>query len=418
MKRKIIPTVILSTLFLVSCTSVSANKLATIDTVKTDLYERYKTSIDNKLLTSYTSFGAKISTICSNYDDNSCVSPLSIYSALSMLTGITNGNTRKEILDYLEIDYDTLSTNYNKLYTLSNLYNSETNETIEVLNNSIWLQQDKSFKMDGINNVSNDFKTNLFSIDFNNKNTNKYINDYIKDKTNGLIDNEFNIPTDTVLSLINTLYLKDNWFYDSRDIQITDSKIEFKNINGTKKEDYFLKKYGNGKAYSNQYMTTFSATTSNGYSVKFILPKDNYNIKDIFTEYNIKEALNANYYDYDTEKYEYTTILEFPMFSAKSNINIKDYLIASGIKEAFSDSADFSIISTNPLICNDVFHVANIDVNRKGIKGAAATIITMGESANYDERIKITEELIIDKSFGYLITDRNGILFSGIINNI
>ncbi len=78
MKRKIIPTVILSTLFLVSCTSVSANKLATIDTVKTDLYERYKTSIDNKLLTSYTSFGAKISTICSNYDDNSCISPLSI----------------------------------------------------------------------------------------------------------------------------------------------------------------------------------------------------------------------------------------------------------------------------------------------------------------------------------------------------
>ena len=140
MKRKIIPTVILSTLFLVSCTSVSANKLATIDTVKTDLYERYKTSIDNKLLTSYTSFGAKISTICSNYDDNSCISPLSIYSALSMLTGITNGNTRKEILDYLEIDYDTLSTNYNKLYTLSNLYNSETNETIEALNNLKWME--------------------------------------------------------------------------------------------------------------------------------------------------------------------------------------------------------------------------------------------------------------------------------------
>ena len=47
------------------------------------------------------------------------------------------------------------------------------------------------------------------------------------------------------------------------------------------------------------------------------------------------------------------------------------------------------------------------------------TYVAMQGASGPDERIKVTEEFIVDKAFGYLISDSfNRILFSGIINKI
>lgn len=420
-RKSLISISFLSVLCLTACSSEpkSLEKLAVVDAEKTELRNRGSLNLSANLKNSYDDFAIKTSALCKDDENNTCISPLSIYSALSMLTGITNGETQNEILNYLNISYNDLVSGYSNLYKASNLYNSETEEYVELLNNSIWLQDGMEFKMDGIKKASSDFYTDIYSLDFADPKSSKYISDYIKEKTFDLIDEEMKFNEETKLALINTLYVKDNWLQFGDDLSITNEKIRFVNSDNTFKDDNFLIKSSNGKKYSNQYMDSFKATTYNGYEIKFIVPKDGYKINDIFNETNIREALNANYFDYDQEQYKYITTAKFPMFSAESNMKLNEFLNNSGIRKVFTDSAEFNNITNYPLYCSNVQHISKIEVDRKGLKGAAMTRVDMdaASSAPGDRQI-IREDFIVNKAFGYIVLNSRGVLFTGIINKL
>lgn len=73
------------------------------------------------------------------------------------------------------------------------------------------------------------------------------------------------------------------------------------------------------------------------------------------------------------------------------------------------------------LICDGVRHVAKLTVNKKGIEGAAATVLPRAGSAGPGEKIyeDVYEDFIVDRAFGYTVSDRHGnILFSGVIANV
>ena len=81
-------------------------------------------------------------------------------------------------------------------------------------------------------------------------------------------------------------------------------------------------------------------------------------------------------------------------------------------------NSNFSNISDESLVCSHTAHYARLEVTKKGIEGAAATIIDVapGSSAPVKE---IYEDFIVDASFGFVISDNMGAnLFSGIIRTI
>ena len=128
---------------------------------------------------------------------------------------------------------------------------------------------------------------------------------------------------------------------------------------------------------------------------------------------------NANYFDYDQDKYIYETTTKFPKFNAESKYDLVEALQNKGIKDVFSSNADFSPISNTDLSCSQVIHSTKLGVDRKGIIGAAMTYVMTDGAAAPDRRTKIHEEFIVDRAFGYLVSDRyNRIIFSGIINKI
>ena len=408
-----------SCLLLSSCSFVSVSRIAKCDELETT--NPYFINLKDEFNSNYNLFAADISDIANEGNENTCVSPISIYSALAMLAFSTNSNTKHEILTYMNTTEDDLRDNYKELFQASNYYDNQLGDYRESLCNSIWVQNDFDYKKDGVKFVSEYSCADIYKIDFTNNNANKYITDYVKDKTHDLIDQDFGLDASTQLALINTLYLNDVWNEKGDDISITDKKIKFKNADNTTTEDNFLIKSRSGKAYSNEEIRAMTVSTFNNYNITFIVPKDNYKIKDVFNSKNINEAINADYYDYDTTQYSYTTINKFPMFNAKSNLDIVNNLKAKGIKDVFDASkADFSPISNIDLFCSKVIHSTNLSVDRKGIIGAAATVATMkATAAAPSEVIRITEEFIVDRAFGYLIGDsRNRILFSGIINKI
>lgn len=403
-------------LFMTSCVSVTKIGKG-ID--KDDLeYSKKNVDLTKDFDDTYNEFVANASLLAKDTNNNTCMSPISLYSALSMLAFSTSGNTKAQILNYMQTSEEELTKNYKELYKASAYYDSNIDDYRELLTNSLWFDNDFSFKEDGINNVANNSCSNIFKIDFKNPGASDYISDYLKDETNDLIDQKIDISPDTKLVLLNSLYLNDPWLRFGDEIELSDEKYKFTNNDNSIYSDYFLYRKYNGKIYTNEEIRAMSVYTYHYFKITFIVPNDNYKINDVFNKQNIISAINTKYDEYDTELYNYQTTVYFPKFKAESKYDFSNNLKNLGISDVFDlAKADFSPITDNKISCDKIIHSSKIEVDRKGIIGAAETYVAVSMAGRYS--YDVYQDFIVDRPFGYLVSDQsNRVLFSGIINNV
>ena len=153
-----------------------------------------------------------------------------------------------------------------------------------------------------------------------------------------------------------------------------------------------------------------------------VIGNEGYTLDDIFTVdtlNNINSLESYNEYDHDN-MLEYHTRCYFPEFKASYNKDIKQTLINDfGIKTLFTDMCNFSNITNESVYCAGVIHQTELKVDKTGIEGAAATIMPMCGAAGPSGYTLVYEDFIVDRAFGYIICNSNGIqLFSGVICNI
>jgi serpin B len=112
----------------------------------------------------------------------------------------------------------------------------------------------------------------------------------------------------------------------------------------------------------------------------------------------------------------------FPEYKADYDDDISDILKNDlGIRTIFDENrSDFSGITDTPAYCSKVIHKCSLDVNRKGIEGAAVTIVALdGTSGPLEEYEKVYHDFVVNRAFGFVITDSYGaVLFSGVVNGI
>ena len=131
----------------------------------------------------------------------------------------------------------------------------------------------------------------------------------------------------------------------------------------------------------------------------------------------------------EENKLQYFTRCLFPEFKAKYDSEINEMLSKNfGIENLFNDpgifpperSCDFSNLSDDECYCGSVRHITDLTVDKKGIEGAAVTVIAMdGATSAGPEYQIIYEDFAVDKTFGFIITDSNDVtLFSGVIDKI
>ncbi len=363
--------------------------------------------------------------------DNLAVSPISVYAALSLAAECSDGGTRSEILSALGVSYDELRTNFSKLYRiLCNEYKSETVKGDVVtsafnLSNSIWVNSDTEVKKQCISSLSDNYFAYSYSADFANDNysANRAVSEFVKQKTRGLIDRDFNLSPQTVFTLINTLYLKDIWNSDGDDLLLTDESYDFACSDGTKKPTKLLCGYYlGGRAYEGENFTSFHTNTEHGYSIKFILPKEGYKLADVFTAENLAEVNAVEDYNATDEqnKIRYSTRCLFPEFNADFDGRLNGVLQSEfGIRDLFSANCDFSNLYDGAAACESVMHTAKLKVDRKGIEGAAVTTIPLAGAPAPDEYVYEYRDFVVNRAFGYIVTDSSGVtLFSGVVNSV
>ena len=424
--------------FVFSACSVNPDKYSLAGAAKAMAVQHFDTNQEGykEFMDKLDAFAAKLThEVYSDSDKqaNICISPVSVYMALALAVECAEGNTREEILSAVGVTYDEVWNFTKVLYGFSNreyyYTDMKANKEIlafEELANSIWVDESTTLKEDVIDSLSNNYNCDLFSVDFKTNEGAKAINAYIKEKTHGIINGDIEFSPETLFTIINTFYLKEVWNRYGKDLTLTDKAYDFKAVNGSVTSTRLLRGYyQEGKAYEGEGYTAFYTKTAHGVAIKFIVPDDERSLSEVFTAsnlYGVNNIADYGHVDEENKLLHYTRVL-FPEYKASFDGDLKSILKNDfGINELFDLSAcDFSkATDVEQIACDGVVHKCSVDVNKTGIEGAAVTVMpAAGAGAPLEGYEEVYHEFVVDRAFGFVMTDSNGtVIFSGVVNGL
>ncbi len=358
-----------------------------------------------------TDFGIRLLQNTIAQGENTLVSPLSVICAL----GMTENGGQKETLEQME---NTLGMPCQELnaYLAAFVRSLPASDKYRLSSaNSIWLRKDENFtvRQDFLQTNADWYGAGIFEDAFD-ASTVKRINDWVKENTHDMIPEILSeIPDDAVMYLVNALAFEAEW----ETIYTEDEIIEdtFTRENGTEQtvefmsseEDQFLKD-GQASGFLKYY-------SDRKYAFAALLPDKDVGLEDYAASLTGEKlrALLAN----KTDKTVYARI---PKFSCEYKAELKPVLTAMGIQDAFSpEMADFSRLGSHSrgnLYINEVFHNTFINVDERGTKAGAATMVEMMVEMAMVE----TENVYLDRPFLYMLIDceTDIPLFIGVVNSI
>lgn len=402
---------------------------------------KYNSFNNSKLTSDYRAFCVKLSTFSADLagkffqneeislDQNISISPLSIYNALALATECANGTTRDEIVNAMNMSYQDIKTHTKTLFEQSCKQFEQAGELVskELITNSLWFEKTLPLKQNCVDSLADNYYCYSHAVDFKN-NANEVIevvSDFIKKATNNLIDHRGEYDRQTLMVLLNTLYIKDIWLEGGIDLSETPKEIAFTNANKEVVNKKLLNStYVRGRTVKFDDFSTFYSKTLNGYQLKFMLPRDGKLAKDILTKENIDKVNKlTDYNEKDEEKkLLYFTQCQFPQYESSCDLELSNFFQEKFNIQSLFSAADFSNISDADMVCSSVIHKTKLKVEKKGIEGAAITEMVMKETAIFEGEngyTNVYETLTLDRDFAYIITDSmDVILFEGVVNNI
>jgi len=364
-------------------------------------------SIDPSLIDANTGFAFAIfqELIAEDPGQNIFISPLSILLALAMTYNGAGGDTdaaMAEALRFSGFTVEALNRGFRDL--MASITGADNTTTVSIAN-SIWYTQGYDVAAEFVETNRSYYGSEVGELDFRDAAAVDTINAWIEDATAGKITNMIGrIPPDVVMYLINAIYFKGEWTHRFSEDESRD-------------EDFILETGGEKKVPMMHMEEEFRYARAAAYGMLrlpygreklvmyVLLPDEGTGVDAV-----IGGLDSESWKSLKSQMEDKTAVLAMPRYrfeyGAKS---LNGALSRMGMGMAFGPGADFSGINPGIFI-SEVLHKAVIEVNEKGSEAAAATAVSMEESAP-PERI----EFIVNRPFLFLIADdRTGsILFMG-----
>ena len=416
-------------LYLVMCIAVLVNLVSCSNVperaaVKSPVYPRsisfedYKSRrsvreenpIDGSYIESLNSFSYKtISRILSGQSRNSSYSPVSLYMALSLAATGANGATQDEIFSVLGVSgkgTDFLSVNNCNFFKL--LYADNEIGKLKIAN-SLWLQKDTAFKDAFVTNAVENFYASVYSVDFSNESTAQLMGKWVSENTNGILSPRISLDHEQIMSIINTIYFKDEWV-DRFNKENTKPDIFHLEDGSEIKCDFMNMKYTVHRFLKGDGFTSSSLSLKDSGSMMFILPDKGVSIDELLSTPEKAAVL----FDEDN-RVSGKEIFQIPKFSFRSDLDLDDKLKAKRVTSVFKSDADFSGITDDITFISSVRQQTHIAIDEKGVEAAAFTQFNYVGSEPPNEKVA---EMILNRPFVFAVKSRQGaILFAGVVNN-
>lgn len=329
--------------------------------------------------------------------ENGCFAPISLYYSLALAGSGAQGETEQEFLDVLNApDKAWLADQCGKYYR-QHYHDSDYGKFL--IANSLWLDGSCTFSDGFLSTAQNDFYSSLFQADFTNPALGARVGDWISQSTNGLLSPDYQFDPDTMLALINTVYLNESWgggFFDEGNTESAFTKAD-----GSAVTAEYMNCRNISGAYIGENFTSASLPLQNA-KVVFVLPDEGVTPQELLQD---PEAFENMFYPKGWEEYENCEILwSVPKFSFDAEYDLENTLKSMGLSSAFeSDKADFSGIGTSPwggLYLSAANHGVHVSLDEKGVESAAHTDVMMTDQSSEPGK---TVEMKLDRPFLFAI---------------
>nr|Q09055.4 RecName: Full=Hibernation-specific plasma protein HP-55; AltName: Full=CM55-ML; AltName: Full=Hibernator-specific blood complex, 55 kDa subunit; Flags: Precursor [Tamias sibiricus]BAA24415.1 HP-55 [Tamias sibiricus] len=301
-------------------------------------------------------------------------SPVSIASALAMLSLGTKGDTHTQILEGLDFNLTEMAEadihqGFQNLLQTLNRPNTQLQLTS---GNVLFIHQNLKLLDKFLENIKSLYHSGAFPTNFTNtEEARQQINSYVEQGTQGkIVELVKELDRDTVLALVNYIFFKGKW-------------LKPFNVKNIREEDFHVDEattvrvpmmYRVGMFPVHYCRTLASLVLQMDYlgnaTAIFLLPDKGkmQHLEDTIST----EILSKLLKDRQTSKYQ----VYFPRVSISGTYDLKDVLSSLGITRVFSRVADLSGVTEDaPLTVSKVLHKAVLDMDEEGTEAAGGTVL-------------------------------------------
>ncbi|MFB0516913.1 MAG: serpin family protein [Candidatus Neomarinimicrobiota bacterium] len=369
-----------------------------------------------QLVESSDRFGLKLfrEVVCQDAGKNIFISPLSVSMALGMTANGAADSTlaaMRATLDLSDMTEEESNAAYQSLIEL--LTDADPKVQFDIAN-SIWYRNIWTFNEDFLVRCRDYFEAVVQGLDFSDPAAADVINAWVKENTNGKIEEIVDKPIDplTAMFLINALYFKGTWTYE---FDPEDTKAdEFTRWDGSKVVCRMMSQETDLLYYSNDEFQMVDLPYGDGlFSMTVLLPKPDVHV-DSLIAYITPDDWQSWISALDTHAVQ----LELPKLKLKYDLLMNSILQALGMGVAFDMcQADFSRMLVEGaaypgnLYIEKVKHKTFVQVDEEGTEAAAVTMVEMGFTSIGPSSILVR----VDRPFVFVIRERTSgaLLFMG-----
>ena len=340
--------------------------------------------------------------------ENTVYSPISLYAALGMLTELTDGETRQQVMALLSAaDTEALRQQINRLWI--SVY--QDGDAVCRLANAAFAREDADVKQAAVDALAEWYFASSYRVPMGTEEADEAIASWLNQQTGGLLAEETgNIHTEeeNLLRLYNTIYYKAGWLNAFESGQTgTDT---FTAADGSKQQTDFMHRTDEGTYRQGEGYTAAPKSLKYGRMV-FVLPEEGVTPESLLQRQGFLSELAEGY---DRARVNWSV----PRFDVKSSVDLADALKALGVADAFeADKADFTPLTDNIAYVSSVMQAARVKIDEEGVEAAAYTEI-VAKSDGAPEPSPVVE-MNLNRPFAFVIFDGNDVpLFVGTVQTM
>ncbi|XP_026378737.1 serpin-Z2A-like [Papaver somniferum] len=382
-------------------------------------------------------------------ENNLVYSPLSIYTALGLLTSGSKGETCNQLLGFLKSqDLDSLNKFCSQL--MSSLNETQTQRQLSPLSiaNSVWVNESCALKPKFQEVADSVFSAHVQAVDFEHKadEVTEMVNQWVETKTNGIIKNlvqKGSFSEFTMVVLVNALYFKGVWHQGQFDKTLTknsefylpdgQSSVQVPFMTSTEEYQYISRQNGfkvlqlpyklqrqTGSRSCHQYDDEYDPSTRR-FSMYIILPDRRDGLGELIDFSSTDSASFMNQYIPEYMPLKQTGEFKVPKFKITFKFDAIKVLNDMGLVLPFSSEAELTeMVGTSGSI-SKVIHKCFVEVDEEGTEGASATLIEFEECSMGGDPPSPppVEDFVADHPFMFIIKDdfTGVLLFTGYVLN-
>ena len=392
MKRLRIIAVIAATTALWACSNTSKTQYMPLPAL--DLVPITQSEVKPMQLTS----GNTVSTLGGDFDfdvfkalrsrQSICISPFSLGAVLSMAAEGAGGATADQMWKVLGKDYSA----------------APESKTVKVAN-SVWLNKQVSLIQDYKKTVQNKYLSEVYNKDFGQRSFIGDVNRWCSKNTNGKIPSILDtVDPDMQMLLLNAVYFYDKW---ESPFTRTD-KAPFTCLDGTVQQVDMMHQTARLRYCQNDFFQILELPYESGdIDMYVLLPRPGVAFDDA-----VASLSTTRWEGWRRELRSERVRVSMPKFKLECEMDFTGLLQDLGMKLAFSNMSDFSLMSTTPLAIGFVKQKTYIDVDEEGTEAAAVTGLGMRTTSVAPSNVI---DFTADRPFFYIIRSdsTSDILFLG-----